>query len=152
MRSFTIILLMILLLNMVNMKPVFDLIPERKRMFKIDKMTLAQLRREIMKVRKETLKDIQLQLEKMKKMLVKWYDKKIQLFNISLLKLALSCSIFYIFTWIWKNKEKMFSLGCCYNQVRLRTVSALSLIHRWPDVLSTNCNYVKCIDVTISIR
>ena len=46
-------------------------------MFKIDKMTLAQLRREIMKVRKETLKDIQLQLEKMKRMPVKFYDKEI---------------------------------------------------------------------------
>ena len=68
---------MILLLNMVNMKPVFDLIPERKRMFKIDMMTLAQLRREIMKVRKETLKDIQLQLEKMKRMPIKCYDKEI---------------------------------------------------------------------------
>ena len=69
------IILMLLLLNMINAKPVFDLIPKRSRTF--NGMTLAELRREIMKVRKETLKDIQLQLEKMKRMPVKFYDKEI---------------------------------------------------------------------------
>ena len=43
------IILMLLLLNMINAKPVFDLIPKRSRTF--NGMTLAELRREIMKVR-----------------------------------------------------------------------------------------------------
>ena len=43
------IILMLLLLNMINAKPVFDLIPKRSRTF--NGMTLAELRREIMKIR-----------------------------------------------------------------------------------------------------
>ena len=42
-------ILMLLLLNMINAKPVFDLIPKRSRTF--NGMTLVELRREIMKVR-----------------------------------------------------------------------------------------------------
>ena len=43
------LILMLLFLNMINAKPVFDLIPKRSRTF--NGMTLAELRREIKKVR-----------------------------------------------------------------------------------------------------
>ena len=43
------LILILLFLNMINAKPVFDLIPKRSRTF--NGMTLAELRREIMKVK-----------------------------------------------------------------------------------------------------